>query len=211
MLPADRVLVLAPHTDDGELGCGGLIHKLVEQGADVTCVAFSSCDESLPDGFAPGTLIGECKAAGACLGVAQDKIQVLDHRVRRFQENRQAILDYMIRLRREIAPTLVLAPSSQDVHQDHQAIHSEAMRAFKSTTLLGYDLPWNNPTFDFDLVVGLSEQNLAAKIAAMGAYKSQGFRTYSQADSIRSIAKYHGIKSDLPLAECFEILRWIEP
>lgn len=30
-----KVLVLAPHTDDGELGCGGMISKLVENGIDV--------------------------------------------------------------------------------------------------------------------------------------------------------------------------------
>ena len=37
-----NVLVLAPHTDDGELGAGGFISKLVEQGAEVTYVAFST-------------------------------------------------------------------------------------------------------------------------------------------------------------------------
>ena len=29
-----RVLILAPHTDDGELGCGGTIAKLVESGEE---------------------------------------------------------------------------------------------------------------------------------------------------------------------------------
>ena len=29
------VLVLAPHTDDGEFGCGGTIAKLVDEGAIV--------------------------------------------------------------------------------------------------------------------------------------------------------------------------------
>src|SRR5207244_7059171 len=36
-----RVLVLAPHTDDGEFGCGGTMARLVEGGADVRYVAFS--------------------------------------------------------------------------------------------------------------------------------------------------------------------------
>ena len=38
----DNVLVLAPHTDDGELGAGGFIAKLIEKGAKVTYVAFST-------------------------------------------------------------------------------------------------------------------------------------------------------------------------
>src|SRR5882672_12655752 len=48
-----RALVLAPHTDDGEFGCGGTMARLVEAGADVRYVAFSIATKSLPDGFAP--------------------------------------------------------------------------------------------------------------------------------------------------------------
>lgn len=211
MLPADRILILAPHTDDGELGAGGLIHKCAPTSDRIYYAAFSRCDESLPDGFAPGTLVHECRDATAVLGIEPDNVEVMDFQVRRFGERRQDILDQMIRLRKEVQPTLVLIPNSADVHQDHQVIHQEAMRAFKTTTLLGYELPWNSRHFDFDLVVGLSEENLKAKCDAMAAYKSQAFRPYSQPDMLRSIAAYHGIKGGLPLAECFEVLRWIEP
>ena len=48
----ERVLVLAPHTDDGEFGCGGTMARLVEAGADVRYVAFSIATKSLPEGFA---------------------------------------------------------------------------------------------------------------------------------------------------------------
>ena len=46
-----KVLVLAPHTDDGELGCGGTIHQLISHGKRVIYVAFSTCEESVPEGF----------------------------------------------------------------------------------------------------------------------------------------------------------------
>ena len=46
-----NVLVLAPHTDDGELGCGGFIAKLIELGSKVTYAAFSTAEESVPEGF----------------------------------------------------------------------------------------------------------------------------------------------------------------
>lgn len=35
-----NVLVLAPHTDDGELGAGGTINRLIEEGSKVTYAAF---------------------------------------------------------------------------------------------------------------------------------------------------------------------------
>jgi LmbE family N-acetylglucosaminyl deacetylase len=46
-----NVLVLAPHTDDGELGAGGTIAKLIENGANVYYAAFSTAEASVPDGM----------------------------------------------------------------------------------------------------------------------------------------------------------------
>ena len=59
----ETILILAPHTDDGELGCGGTIHKLTQLGKKVIYVAFSTCEESVPEGFAPDVLTHEVKAA----------------------------------------------------------------------------------------------------------------------------------------------------
>ena len=64
-----RALVLAPHTDDGEFGCGGTMARLVEEGAEVRYVAFSIATKSLPEGFAPDTLAREVCEATAELGI----------------------------------------------------------------------------------------------------------------------------------------------
>ena len=66
-----RVLVLAPHTDDGEFGCGGAMARLVESGADVRQIAFSIASRSLPEGFAPDTLVHESRAASEALGLCR--------------------------------------------------------------------------------------------------------------------------------------------
>ncbi|MDY7036483.1 MAG: hypothetical protein SV375_10045 [Thermodesulfobacteriota bacterium] len=50
MINKEKILVLAPHTDDGEFGCGGSIAKFIEQRAEVYYAAFSLCEESIPDG-----------------------------------------------------------------------------------------------------------------------------------------------------------------
>ena len=139
------ILVLAPHTDDGELGAGGYIHKSVESGADVTYVAFSDCKESVPKGFKKNTLSQECRDATNLLGI-QD-VRILEFSVRRFFEYRQDILDILIDLRNELNPDEVLTPSTFDIHQDHSVITNEAIRAFKHRTMLGYELPWNCMNF----------------------------------------------------------------
>ena len=47
----EKILILAPHTDDGELGCGGSIARFIEEGKDVYYVAFSTAEESVEHGL----------------------------------------------------------------------------------------------------------------------------------------------------------------
>jgi len=35
MFNMDRVLILAPHTDDGEFGCGGSVARFIGEGKEV--------------------------------------------------------------------------------------------------------------------------------------------------------------------------------
>ena len=46
-----NVYVLAPHTDDGELGAGATISKLIANGSNVYYFAFSTAEQSVPDGY----------------------------------------------------------------------------------------------------------------------------------------------------------------
>ena len=60
---------------------------------------------------------------------------------------RADILEEIVKLRNKINPTLVLIPSPNDIHQDHQVIAAEGLRVFKKISVLGYELPWNNLNF----------------------------------------------------------------
>src|SRR5207302_8619598 len=134
-----RVLVLAPHTDDGEFGAGGTMTRLVEEGAEVRYVAVSSATRSLPEGFPPDTLAREVKEATAELGIHEERLTVHDFDVRTFPEHRQDILEVLVALWDEWQPDVVFQPSLHDVHQDHQTIAEEGLRALKRTTILGYE------------------------------------------------------------------------
>src|SRR5262245_23534114 len=92
-----KVLILSPHTDDGELGCGGAICKLIETGCRVYYIAFSICEDSIPEGFEREALLGELLSATSILGLRREDIFVLRHRVRRFNEVRQDILEYLVK------------------------------------------------------------------------------------------------------------------
>jgi LmbE family N-acetylglucosaminyl deacetylase len=204
-----RVLILAPHTDDGELGCGGTIAKLVESGEEVYYVAFSAAEKSVPPGMPEDVLRHEVKQATRVLGVAPENLFIFDYEVRDFPLDRQRILDDMIQLQREIKPRLVLLPAFHDIHQDHITVASEGLRAFKTTTILGYELPWNNMTFNTTAFVFLEERHVSRKVEAMCCYASQRDRRYADGDFIRSLARARGIQIGAEYAEAFEVIRWV--
>ena len=140
----EKVVVLAPHTDDGELGAGGYISKLIENGSTVYYLAFSTAQKSVPSGFPANILKTEVVNATQKLGIDQKNLILYDYEVRRLNYSRQEILEDLITFKNKISPDLVLVPSLKDIHQDHFTIAQEALRAFKQTSILGYELIWNN-------------------------------------------------------------------
>ena len=202
-------LVLAPHTDDGEFGCGGTIARLVESGWRVVYAAYSSCDESLPGSMERGTLIKEASAATGRLGIVSDDVHIFDFPVRRFSDHRQDILQATIDLGRSVEPSVVFMPSLHDLHQDHQVVASEGCRAFKRLRLLSYELPWNNLSFSTQAFSALEERHVVKKISAIAAYESQADRSYVSPEYQRAHLITRGLQVNAPFAECFEVVRWI--
>jgi LmbE family N-acetylglucosaminyl deacetylase len=202
-----RALVLAPHTDDGEFGCGGTMARLVAAGADVRYVAFSIATRSLPEGFAPDTLAREVREATAELGIPADRLTVHDFDVRTFPDHRQEILELLIEIWNDWEPDAVFQPSLHDVHQDHQTIAQEGLRAFKRTTILGYEIPWNNFDFSYQAYIALDEAHIERKVAALGKYASQQHRRYANSEYVWNVARTHGTNVNREYAEVFQVYR----
>jgi N-acetylglucosamine malate deacetylase 1 len=204
-----NVLVLAPHTDDGEFGCGGTIAKLVELGATIHYIAFSTCEESVPEGYPKDILVHEVKKATAVLGVLPQNLHILNYKVRYFNYNRQEILEDIIKLGKQIKPDVVFIPSVNDIHQDHSTIAMEGLRAFKKTNILSYELAWNNISFNHAYFVRLEERHVNTKIAALAQYESQMHRPYASKRFIESLALTKGVQIGGEYAEVFEVVRLI--
>jgi LmbE family N-acetylglucosaminyl deacetylase len=115
----------------------------------------------------------------------------------------------MIELGRKYKPDMVFLPSVNDTHQDHQTIAIEGFRAFKRTTMLGYEVPWNNLEFRTSCFVDISEDNMESKIRAISMYQSQQHRSYANPEYIRSLALTRGMQIGKPYAETFEVVRWV--
>lgn len=202
-------LILAPHTDDGEFGCGATIARLCGMGIRVKYVAFSAAEESLPEGLPRDILRQEVLEATRTLGLSRDDVSVLRYPVRHFPTYRQEILEDLTKIKRDLDPGVVFCPSMHDIHQDHRIIAEEAIRAFKDRTLLGYEMPWNNLSIDTTCFAIVSEDDVKRKIAALNCYVSQTLRRYVNADFIRSLAQVRGTQIGTDFAEVFEVMRLV--
>lgn len=214
MLTPRRVLAVGAHTDDIELGCGGLLHRLARSGTAISVAAFSVAEGSLPQGMPDDTLEREFRTAMTLLPTPVD-IHLSRYPVRRLADHRQDILETLVAINRTLAPDLVLTMNSADTHQDHAVVHAESVRAFRGTTVLGYETPWNQHTSRVDVFAELDPQDLEAKIAMLQCYQSQVAlkRPYVDPDFPRSAATFRGFQGRLPLAEVYEVLtmRWELP
>ena len=205
----DKVLILAPHTDDGEFGCGGSISRFIQEDKVIYYAAFSTAEESVPEPWPKDILKTEVREATKRLGIPLENTLIYNFKVRELSYHRQEILEEMVKLKNDICPDLVFLPSSNDVHQDHSTISIEGIRAFKNTSILGYEIPWNNIEFKTEAFIILSEENIKIKLYALDAYNSQKSKNYATEEFIRSLAKMRGIQIGSNYAEAFEVIRWV--
>jgi len=205
----DQILILAPHTDDGEFGCGASIAKFIEEGANVFYAAFSLAEESVPSKFPRNILEKEVKAATKKLGIKPQNLLLFKYSVRHFAYKRQEILEDLVKLNKKIKPDLVFMPCLQDLHQDHNTIAIEGLRAFKKTSILGYEIPWNNITFSTQCFITFKEIYFKKKLNALDCYNSQKSKNYASEEFIRSLARTRGTQIGQKYAEAFEVIRWV--
>ncbi len=119
------VVVLGPHPDDAELGCGGTILKLTAAGRRVAVVDLTRGEMgSLGD---PQTRAAECAAASARLGLTERRnLGLPDARLRDDETALRALIEAL----RALRPSILIAPLERDVHPDHAATGALASRAF---------------------------------------------------------------------------------
>ena len=205
-----RILILSPHIDDGEIAMGGTIARLIEDGNEVFYLSFSFSDVSLPEGFNIDDIKNESSRARAVLGIKKDNFFAENYQTRHFASCRQAILEDMVAYGKKILPEVVFSPSSTDIHQDHEVIYKEALRAFRYGTLLGFEHIKNNLSWENRLFISLTEEHVRKKLEAINCFESQMVKGTLDLESLRGLAKMRGAQVRIHLAESFEVIRMIK-
>ena len=208
-----KILILSPHADDAEYGCGGLIADSIKKSLDVYVIVFSFWAESIPQGFDRDETKREFDTSMRILGIKKENQISFNFRVRHFLDRRQDILELLIEWKDIISPDIIFMPASTDIHQDHHVIYSEGLRAFKDRTIYGFEIFRNNINFNAQMYYQLDREALHLKIGALNSYHTQAVRIkgrpYEKAEFMEHVAKMRGAQVGMEYAECFEVIRKI--
>ncbi len=197
-----KVCFIGAHPDDIELGCGAFISNINGK-ADILCVTLSDNQQNP----ALTHLVDEHRRSMAILGVTPDHIKLESFITRRFPELRQEILEYLYQLNHDYQPDIVITHTRADIHQDHQQTTEEVLRAFRGTTVLGFDALRSSYGFFPHFLVEVSDQDVERKINALAQYSTYNDKYYFNADVLRATLIRHGALAERPFAEGFDILR----
>jgi N-acetylglucosamine malate deacetylase 1 len=199
-----KVCFIGAHPDDIELGCGALISHISKQ-TEVMCVTLS---DNQKNPLLPNVVI-ENKKSMQVLGVPEDHVVVGHFETRRFPESRQEILEYLIKLNNSFHPEIVFVHTKADLHQDHATVTGEALRAFRGTTVLGFDVIRSSYGFFPNFLVEVSESDVEKKITALSQYHTYESKYYFNPEVTRATLVRHGALAERKYAEGFDILRVI--
>jgi LmbE family N-acetylglucosaminyl deacetylase len=197
-----RVCFIGAHPDDIELGCGALISNIINQ-TEILCVTLSD-NQKNP---ALKNLVEEHYNSMAQLGLPHESVLLESFTTRRFPQDRQEILEYLYSLNKKFHPEIVFTHTRSDIHQDHVQVTEEVLRAFRGTTVLGYDVTRSSYGFFPHFLVEVTEKDLERKIAALAQYKTYNDKYYFSPELIRATLIRHGALAEFPLAEGFDIQR----
>ena len=192
-----RYLFVGAHIDDLELSCGGTIFRLIEEGHEITMVTLSHIYNGID-------LLEEWKQ---CQTVIKPTLGLYTNfQTRYFRNQRQDILDYLIRLDR---PDVVITHSPASFHQDHSIVGEECIRAFKHSTILTFQQEWNNRHFIKNYFVKLEPKHIEKKVRAIESFKSQQSKAPLHSDFIWANALNNGVICGAKYAEVFNVINHV--
>ena len=195
-----RVLAIGAHSDDIEIGCGGTVLRLVEDGlaASVGWVVLSAAGERAE----------EARASAASFLKQAPAHEVV---VRGFRDGFLPYEGYQVKeffeeLKR-FDPDLVLTHRRADVHQDHRLVGELTWNTFRNHLVLEYEIPkYEGDLGQPNLFVTLDRSRCERKIELlMEGFRSQHDRRWFTEDTFWSLLRLRGLESNSPstYAEAF--------
>jgi len=198
----ERILFLSAHPDDFEAGAGGFFLKAKASGKECFNLVFSECSEQKGN----EGIVQEFHESMKLLGI--EKFQLLDFPNTKLPENAAGIREAMERVREEFKPDTVLTHDIDNLHQDHKCVAEQAMRVFKTQSVLFYQDMKSTPHFSPNVFSELTKEQLEKKIKALECYRTQFRRYYHDMEFVRALARVHGKRVNAEFAEAFRACQY---
>ncbi len=219
-----NVLIVAPHSDDEVLGCGGVMARHAARGDDVhVLVVTRGTPEMYPPEQEEQTR-QELHAAHAILGVSS--VHFLDFPAPKLDTiPGHQLADAIGRIIRSVYPSIIYLPHRGDIHSDHRAVYQATLVAARPINdcpvrkLLCYETlsetewaaPFGDDAFIPSVFVDITDY-LDQKLKAMTCYHSE-LKQPPHPRSLQAIevlAKMRGATVSLPAVEAFMLVREID-
>jgi LmbE family N-acetylglucosaminyl deacetylase len=196
-----RVLAFGAHPDDIEVGAGGLLARLVEEGATVTM-----CVVSIPNNME----VRKKEAANAAAVIGAQLRFLHDEKPTRVEDiTMHELVRRMDQLVADTRPDLVITHCQNDLHWDHGLVHRATVSALRRTPcdLLAFvsSPEMNAQVRGYGNCFADITKSIDAKLRAISAHESQ--LSHLDVDSSRDLARAMGRLAGHPYAEAFEVLR----
>lgn len=201
LLPTDgptEVVLVGAHCDDLEIGAGGLLLRLAaaRPGLRVRALVLTSTPERAAETRA---------AMAAFLPGAELDLQVLDLPDGRLPSRWDEVKQSLEALRARTAPDLVVAPRTDDAHQDHALVGSLVTTAFRDHLVLRYEiLKWDADLVPPTLYLPLADDVAARKWDLLYEhFVSQRTRDWFDREAVLGLARLRGVECHTRYAEAF--------
>jgi LmbE family N-acetylglucosaminyl deacetylase len=196
-----RVLAFGAHPDDVEVGAGGLLARLSEEGADVT-IAVVSIPSEVEQRRAEARAAADLLDAELFVLVEERPCRVEDVPMHELVRRFDTIVG-------DVRPDLVITHSAHDLHWDHGLVNRATVSALRRTPcdLLAFlsSPEMNAQSRSIGNCFADISGHVDAKLAAIACHKSQLARL--DLESSRDLARAMGRISGYQYAEAYEVLR----
>jgi hypothetical protein len=200
-LPADRplsVLAIGAHPDDIEIGAGGTLLSLAEcrPGMSARYVVLTGTEER------------HCEARHAATAFLPDADITVDlHQLPegRLPASWERVKDVLEGVARDCVPDVILAPSSDDAHQDHRVIGEILPTAFRDQLILSYEIPkWDGDLGRPSVFFPLTSDVAHRKVELLHkCFPSQAGRDWWDDEVFLGLARLRGMECRAPYSEAF--------
>ncbi|MCD6356285.1 MAG: PIG-L family deacetylase, partial [Anaerolineaceae bacterium] len=182
ILSGKKIFFVGAHPDDIEIGCGALIANVVNK-AEVFCITLSD-NQKNPQ---LKNIVREYNESMDILGVDKKHRYLKSFETRRFKHARQEILEFLLSMNNKYKPDIVFVHSDADLHQDHNTVTQESLRAFRGISLFGYDVIRSSHGFFPTLLIEVNKEDIDKKINSLAAYKTYAEKYYFSPELTYSI------------------------